>query len=73
MRSKVKLGEVMVAEGGWVMYFNLKILRVLREVDEGGFGRFSLDQVFDSVSSFIFRAGAIGFVARKSINALSEL
>ena len=38
MRSKVKLGEVMVAEGGWVMYFNLKILRVLREVDEGGFG-----------------------------------
>ena len=55
------------------MYFNLKILRVLLRMDEGGFGRFSLDQVFDSVSSFIFRAGAIGFVARKSINALSEL
>ena len=54
-------------------YFSLKILRVLREVNGGGFGRFSLDQVFDSVSSFIFRAGAIGFVARKSINALSEL
>ena len=55
------------------MYFNLKILPVLLRMDEGGFGRFSLDQVFGSVSSFIFRVGAIGFVARKSINALSEL
>ena len=73
MRSKVKLGEVMVAEGGWVVYFNLKILRVLLRMDEGGFGRFSLDQVFDSVSSFIFRVGALSFVARKSIDVLSEL
>ena len=59
--------------GGWVVYFNLKILRVLLRMDEGGFGRFPLDQALGSVSSFIFRAGAIGFVARKSINALSEL
>ena len=55
------------------MYFNLKILRVLLRMDEGGFGRVSLDQVFDSVSSFIFRVGALSFVARKSIDVLSEL
>ena len=73
MRSKVKLGEVMAVLSWLVKYFSLKILRVLRGVDEGGFGRFPLDQVLGSVSSFIFRAGAIGFVARKSINALSEL
>ena len=73
MRSKVKLGEVMVTEGWLGVYFNLKILRVLLCMDEGGFGRFSLDQGLNSVSSFIFRVGAIGFVARKSINALSEL
>ena len=73
MRSKVKLGEVMAVMGWLAKYFNLKILRVLLEVDRGGFGRFSLDQVLDSVSSFIFRVGAIGFVARKSINVLSEL
>lgn len=58
---------------GWVVYFNLKILRVLLEVDEGGLVGFSLDQVLGSVSSFIFRVGALSFVARKSINALSEL
>ena len=73
MRSKVKLGEVMAVMGWLVKYFSLKILRVLLRMDEGGFGRFPLDQVFDSVSSFIFRVGALSFVARKSINALSEL
>lgn len=63
-----------------MVYFSLRILRVLLEVDEVGFGRFwavlvdfLLEQVFDSLSSFIFAACAIGFVARKSIDVLSEL
>ena len=73
MRSKVRLGEVMVGEGWLVGYFNLKILRVLLRMDGAVLAGFSLDQDLGSVSSFIFRAGAIGFVARKSINALSEL
>ena len=73
MRSKVRLGDVMLAEGGWWGYFNLKILRVLLRMDGAVLAGFSLDQDLGSVSSFIFRAGAIGFVARKSINALSEL
>ena len=58
---------------GWVVYFNLKILRVLREVNEGGFGRFPLDQGFRPLSSFIFSAFAIKAVAEKPINALSQL
>ena len=69
----MKLGEDMAVMGWLGDVFYLKILRVLLEVDEGGFGRFPLDQVFGSLSSFIFRVGAIGFVARKAINALSEL
>ena len=73
MRSKVRLGGVMLGEGGWWGYFNLKILRVLLRMDGAVLAGFSLDQDLGSVSSFIFRAGAIGFVARKSINALSEL
>ena len=34
---------------------------------------FSLEQVLDSMSSVFFWPGAIGFVARKSIDVLSEL
>ena len=50
--------------GGWV-YFNLKILRGLLEVDEGGFGRFFARSGFRLGVKFYFSARCYWFRSKE--------